>query len=92
MTDYQQRLLNEMLSKLLEARSYSNISMVLTILFLLEFVLVLLGYGEFDFYYFSILIVTFVGNTHMNRKHKTAIEEYEELKKEYEDLFETTDS
>ena len=84
MNDYQQRLLNEMLSKLLEARSYINISIVLTILFLLEFVLVLLGYGKFDFFYFSILIVTFVGNTHMNRKHKTAMKEYEELKEEYE--------
>ena len=81
-----------MLSKLLEAKSYTNISMVLTILFLLEFVLVLLGYGEFDFFYFSILIITFVGNTHMSRKHKKAIEEYKELEKEYEDLFETTDS
>ncbi len=76
-----------MLSKLLEARSYINISIVLTILFLLEFVLVLLGYGKFDFILLSVLIVTFVGNTHMNRKHKTAMEEYEQLKKEYEDLF-----
>ena len=81
-----------MLSKLIEAKTYANIRIVLTILFLLEFVLVLLGYGKFDFFYFSILIVTFVGNTHMDRKHKIAMEEYNELKKEYEDLFETTNS
>jgi len=84
MNDHQQRLINEMLSKLLEARSYINISIVLTILFLLEFVLVLIGYGEFDFFYILVLIVTFVGNTHMDIKHKKAMEEYEELKKEYE--------
>jgi hypothetical protein len=53
-------------------------------LFLIEFVLVLLGYGKFDFILLSVLIVTFVGNKHMDIKHKKAIEEYEELKKEYE--------
>ena len=84
MNDYQQRLLIDMMVKLYEAKSYTNISLFLTFLFILDFALILLGYGKFDFFYFSILIVTFVGNTHMNRKHKTAMKEYEELKEEYE--------
>ena len=84
MDDNQQRLINEMLSKLIEAKSYTNVSLVLTILFLIEFVLVLLGYGKFDIILLLVLIVTFVGNKHMDIKHKRAIEEYEELKKEYE--------
>lgn len=84
MNDYQQRLLNDMLSKLYEAKTYTNISMFLTLLFILDFVLVLLGYAEFNITYFLILVVTFIGTNHMDKKHKTALKEYEELKEEYE--------
>lgn len=86
MNDYQQRLLNDMLSKLYEAKTYTNISMFLTILFIIDFVLVLLGYAEFNITYFLILVVTFIGNNHMNKKHRIAMKEYEELKEEYENL------
>ena len=84
MNDYQQRLLIDMMVKLYEAKSYTNISLFLTFLFILDFALILLGYGKFDFTYFLILLVTFIGNQHMSRKYKTALKEYEELKEEYE--------
>lgn len=86
MTDYQQRLLNEMLAKLVEAKMYANINLLLTILFLLDFILALLGYVQFDSIYFMVLVVTFIGSQHMSRKHKTVMKEYEELKEEYESL------
>ena len=86
MTDYQQRLLNEMLAKLVEAKMYANINLLLTILFLLDFILALFGYVQFDSIYFMVLVVTFIGNQHMSRKHKTVMKEYEELKEEYESL------
>lgn len=86
MTDYQQRLLNEMLAKLVEAKMYANINLLLTILFLLDFILALLGYVQFDSIYFMVLVVTFIGSQHMSKKHKTVMKEYEELKEEYESL------
>ena len=84
MNDYQLRLLNDMLNKLYEAKTYTNISIVLTLLFILDFAFVILGYAKFNITYFIILIVTFIGNNHMNKKHKVALKEYEELKEEYE--------
>ena len=84
MNDHQQRLLNEMLTKLVEAKMYTNINLLLTILCLLDFIMTLLGYVQFDSIYFMVLVVTFIGSQHMSRKHKTAIKEYEELKEEYE--------
>lgn len=84
MNDYQQRLLNDMLSKLYETKTYRNISVFLTLLFIFDFVLVLLGYAEFNITYFLILVVTFIGNNHMNKKYRVAIKEYEKLKEEYE--------
>jgi hypothetical protein len=84
MNDYQQRLLNEMLAKLVEAKMYTNIYLLLTILFFIDTTLTLLGYLQLNSLYFMVLVVTFIGNQHMSRKHKTAIKEYEELKEEYE--------
>lgn len=86
MTDYQQRLLNEMLAKLAEVKMYANINLLLTILFLLDFILALLGYVQFDSIYFMVLVITFIGSQHMSRKQKTVINEYKELKEEYENL------
>lgn len=87
MNDYQQRLLNEMLTKLVEVKMYPNINLVLMILFFFDSILVLLGYIQFNFVYIMIMVVTFVGNQHMVRKHKTAMNEYEELKEEYKNYF-----
>ena len=84
MNDYQQRLLNEMLAKLVEAKMYTNINLLLTILFFIDTTLTLLGYLQLNSLYFMVLVVTFIGNQHMSRKHKTAMKEYEELKEEYE--------
>lgn len=86
MIDREQLLLNAMSSKLNEAKSYTNISVMLTILFLIDFVLVLLGFGQFNSTYFLILALTFLGNQHMSKKYKKAIKEYEQLKEEYESI------
>lgn len=84
MDKHQLELLNKMLSKLAEAKTYTNIRMVLTLLFILDFVLVLFGYSQFDFTYFLILFVTFIGSNHMDKKYKNTMKKYEELKEEYE--------
>lgn len=86
MDKHQKELLYVMLIKLSEAKTYTNISIVLSLLLMVEFVLVLFGYGEFGFIFFSMVIITIIGNRHMSLKHKTTMEEYYELKKEYEDL------
>ena len=85
MTDYQQRLLNEMLSKLAEAATYNRISGFLTFLWLFE-VIYFIFWDQMSNInlYFTIWLVCIVGWTHMSRKYKTCMKEYEELKEEYE--------
>ena len=85
MNDYQQRLLNEMLSKLAEATTYHRISGFLTFLWLFE-VIYFIFWDQMSNInlYFTIWLVCIVGWTHMSRKFKTCMKEYEELKEEYE--------
>jgi hypothetical protein len=85
MNDYQQRLLNEMLSKLAEAATYNRISGFLTFLWLFE-VIYFIFWDQMSNInlYFTIWLVCIVGWTHMSRKFKTCMKEYEELKEEYE--------
>lgn len=85
MNDYQQRLLNEMLSKLAEATTYNRISGFLTFLWLFE-VIYFIFWDQMSNInlYFTIWLVCIVGWTHMSRKYKTCMKEYEELKEEYE--------
>ena len=85
MNDYQQRLLNEMLSKLAEATTYNRISGFLTFLWLFE-VIYFIFWDQMSNInlYFTIWLVCIVGWTHMGRKFKTCMKEYEELKEEYE--------
>ena len=85
MNDYQQRLLNEMLSKLAEATTYLRISGFLTFLWLFE-VIYFIFWDQMSNInlYFTIWLVCIVGWTHMDRKFKTCMKEYEELKEEYE--------
>ena len=85
MNDYQQRLLNEMLSKLAEATTYNRISGFLTFLWLFE-VIYFIFWDQMSNInlYFTIWLVCIVGWTHMSRKFKTCMKEYEELKEEYE--------
>ena len=85
MTDYQQRLLNEMLSKLAEATTYNRISGFLTFLWLFEVIYFIFWdqLSNINLYFF-IWLVCMVGWTHMSRKFKTCMKEYEDLKKDYE--------
>jgi hypothetical protein len=85
MTDYQQRLLNGMLSKLAEATTYNRISGFLTFLWLFE-VIYFIFWDQLSNInlYFIIWLVCMVGWTHMGRKFKTCMKEYEDLKKDYE--------
>ena len=84
MTERQQELLIEMVTKIDEARTYNRISGFLTFLWLFEF-------AYFIFWdqmsnvnlYFIIWLVCMVGWVHMNRKFKKSMEEYNELKDEY---------
>jgi hypothetical protein len=85
MNDYQQRLLNEMLSKLAEAATYNRISGFLTFLWLFEVIYFIFWDKMSNInLYFTIWLVCIVGWTHMSRKFKTCMKEYEELKEEYE--------
>jgi hypothetical protein len=47
-----------------------------------------LGYGSFDIFYFIIAVICLISWFHMDKKYKTAISEYDELKKEYVENFE----
>jgi hypothetical protein len=93
MTDRQQELLMQMITKLNESSTYNRISGVLTFLWLFE-VIYFIFWDQFSNtnLYFTIWLVCIVGWVHMSRKFKTTMNEYNKLKEEYEDLFETIDS
>lgn len=87
MTDRQQELLIEMVSKINEARTYNIISGFLTFLWLFEFFYTLFWIGNFsNNMYWVIWIFCVIGWVHMNRKFKSCMKEYDELKEEYENL------
>jgi len=88
MTDYKTRLIIEMTLKIREAETYNMISLITSTIWFIEFFYVFLGYGSFDIFYFIIAIICFVSWFHMGKKYKTAIAEFEELKKEYIENFE----
>lgn len=85
MTDYQQKLLTDMLTKLYEASTYNRISGVLTFLWLFE-VIYFIFWSQLSNIplYFTIWLVCMVGWVHMGRKFKKTMNEYNELKEEYE--------
>ena len=87
MTDRQQELLMEMISKINEARTYNAISGVLTFLWLFEVIYFIFWDHMFNVkLYFIIWFVCMGGWVHMNRKFKKCMDEYEKLKEEYENL------
>ena len=84
MTDRQQELLIEMVTKIDEARTYNLISGVLTFLWLFEFIYLIFWDNNLNItLYFTIWLVCMVGWVHMDRKFKKSMKEYNELKDEY---------
>jgi len=88
MEDKQYELLNEMIVKINEARTYNQISGFLTLLWLVEFFYSFFYIQKFDTLYWVIWIFCMVGWYHMNKKFRFAMDEYQEMKKEYETRFE----
>ncbi len=73
-----------MVVKINEARTYNIISGILTLLWLIEFFFEIFWIQKFDGFYWVIWIFCMVGWYHMNQKFRGAMNEYEELKQEYE--------
>jgi hypothetical protein len=88
MNDYKARLLIEMALKVREAGTYNLIRLITSLLWLIEFFYVFFGYGSLDIFYLIIAVICLASWFHMDKKYKTAISEYDELKKEYIEIFE----
>ena len=88
MKDREYELLNEMVVKVNEARTYNRISGLLTFIWLFEFFYSFFWTQNFDYMCWTIWVVCMVGWIHMNRKYKVAMGEYKELEKEYKIRFE----
>ena len=84
MIDRQYDLLTKMVIKIDEAKTYNRISGVITLLWLIEFFYTFFWSQKFDLMYWVIWIVCVVGWVHMNKKFRVTMEEYKQLKEEYE--------
>jgi len=92
MEDKEYELLNKMVVKVDEARTYNRISIVVTIVWFIEFSYTFFYTKNFDSMYWLIWVMCMVGWYHMGRKYKVAMEEYNELKKEYTTRYEDEDN
>ena len=88
MEDKEYELLNKMVVKIDEARTYQRISGILALVFIFEFLYTFFWLSDFDSLYWLIWGVCVVGWTHLDRKYKVAMSEYEELKSEYNTRYE----
>jgi len=87
MEDKEYELLNRMVVKIDEAGTYNRISLILTIIFIFQF--------DYTFFYkqlvtpiyWIMLIMYIIGSYHLRKKFKEAMEEYQELKDEYDTRF-----
>jgi len=84
MQDKQNKLLIDMVLKIDEARTYHRISGLLTFIWLFEICYSFFWVKNFGVMYLLIWGVCLVGWIHMDRKYKVAMNEYDELKQEYE--------
>jgi len=84
MIDRQYDLLTKMVIKIDEAKTYNRVSGVITLLWLIEFFYTFFWSQKFDSMYWVIWIVCVVGWVHMNKKFRVTMEEYKQLKEEYE--------
>ena len=83
----QYELLNKMIVKINEAKTYNRISGVIIFIWLFEFFYTFFWTYNFNVVYWLIWVVCMVGWYHMNQKYRFAMEEYQEIKKEYETRF-----
>lgn len=88
MEDKEYELLNEMVVKINEARTYNRISGFITFVWLFEFFYTFFWTQKFDYMYWLIWVVCVIGWVHMNKKFRVVMGEYEELRNEYNTRFE----
>jgi hypothetical protein len=88
MEDKEYELLNKMVVKLNEASGYQRISLVLTVIWLFELCYTFFWISKIDLFYWMIWGLCLVGWIHVDRKYKRAMDEYNELKEEYNSRFE----
>ncbi len=86
MTDKEQKLLIEMINKINESRTYNIIFAILTFLWLFEMVYFFSVENSNIGIFWSIWVVCVIGWKHIDKKSKNCIKEYNQLKKEYENL------
>ena len=88
MEDKEYELLNRMVVKIDEARTYNKISLILSIIFIFQFVYTFFYKQLVSPIYWIMLIMYIIGSYHLRKKFKEAMEEYEELKNEYKNRYE----
>ena len=88
MEDKGYELLNKMIVKLNEASGYQRISLVLTIIWLFEIWYTFFWISSYDSFYILIWVLCLIGWISVDRKYKRAMDEYNELKEEYNSRFE----
>ena len=88
MEDKEYELINKMVVKINEARSYHRISTVLTLIWLFEICYSFFWIKNFGVMYFLIWAVCLIGWISVDRKYKDAMNEYDELKEEYNTRYE----
>ena len=88
MEDKEYELLNKMVVKLNEASGYQRISLTLTLIWLFELCYSFFWLSDFGLLYWLIWGLCLVGWIHVDRKYKRAMDEYNELKEEYNSRFE----
>ena len=88
MEDKEYELLNRMVVKIDEARTYNRISLILSVIFIFQFVYTFFYKQLVSPIYWIMLIMYIIGSYQLRKKFKEAMEEYEELKNEYKNRYE----
>jgi hypothetical protein len=88
MEDKEYELLNKMVVKLNEALGYQRISLVLTFVWLFELCYTIFWISNIDLLYWMIWGLCLIGWISVDRKYKHAMDEYNELKEEYNTRYE----
>lgn len=91
MKDKEYELLNKMVVKIDEARTYNKISFILSIIFIFQFIYTFFYKQVVSPIYWIMLILFVIGSYHLRKKFKEAMEEYQELKDEYNTRFKDED-
>ena len=91
MEDKEYELLNKMVVKIDEARTYNRISLILSIIFIFQFIYTFFYKQLVTPIYWIMLIMYVIGSYQLRKKFKEAMEEYQELKDEYNMRFKDED-